>query len=443
MNKLFYLIIVCLTVINIFGQVPDTILIETTRIKGFGPFETTFPFLNPIPKDNPWFNCVPEIKGIPTDLDKLIFATEQTDFMQYTYQSYYGHKISEEHFNECKNDWNWQPYDSDFTKEHLKLDIAVVAGYNKNDSLVIKVDINNNYDLSDESYFTLPEKLPGQNFWGRYNDNLPFEVEYEYYDGKSIKQAKTWTYLDYSPMFFDEMDQNRNFPDFVITFPQHYKGEFYFNGKKYFATIKSDRVTFRSNYNIKIWESDRPQVYATKIAEVNKDGFIKLDDYYYRFAKASIDGSQIILVKDKSAIEKGGNQVGFKAIDFSKLDINGNLQALSSLKGEYILLDFWGTWCSGCREDIPKLKSLFETYKDKNFEIIGIANDEVEKVRRYVNTNEIKWPQIVESKDKSIIVDYNIISYPTNILIDPEGNIIERGLRAPELEQKLSEIFKK
>ena len=443
MNKLSYLIIVCLTVINILGQVPDTILIETTRMKGFGPFEATFPFLSPIPKDNPWYNCVPEIKGIPTDLDKLTFATEQTDFMQYTYQCYYEHKISKEHFNECKNEWNWQPSDSDFTKESVKLDIAVAAGYNKNDSLVIKVDRNNNYDLSDDSYFTLPEKLPGQNFWGRYNDNLPFEVLYEYYDGKSIKQAKAWTYIDYSPLFFDEMDPDRNFPDFVITFPQYYKGEFYFNGKKYFAAIKSDRVTFRSNYKIKIWESDRPPVYATKIAEVIKDGFIKLDDYYYRFAKASIDGSLIILVKDKSAVEKGGNQVGSKAIDFSKLDIKGKLQELSSFKGEYILLDFWGTWCSGCRDDIPKLKFLFETYKNKNFEIIGIANDEVEKVRRFVNTNEIKWPQIVESKDKSIIADYNIISYPTNILIDPEGNIIERGLRAHELEQKLSEIFGK
>jgi len=428
--------------INVSAQIPDTIKINTERVKGYGPFPSSFSFIQTLQSDNPWVNTTPEIKGIPDDLEYIMLGIQQTDFLQHTYQSYYANKIDEELFNSCKSNWSWEPSTSEYSKEFVKVDIAVVAGYDSTGLLKIKVDKNNNYDLSDDNYFTLPEKIPGQYFWGRYTDLMPFEVSYEYYDGKSIIPAKAWLYLDYSPDMYSSKKDKPNPIVLAIAFTEFHKGEFYINGKKYFAAVNSDRTTFRENYSIKIWDADSSIEISNFDSGVSRNGFVKIEDYYYKFDKTSIDGSIITLVKDRSVLEKGGNQVGIKAINFIGKSINGNIIELSKLKGNYVLLDFWGTWCAPCREEIPKLKSIYEEYKDKNFIMIGIANDEIENLIKFTDENEVKWDQIVQSIDKNIITDYGVVGYPTTFLIDTDGKVIAKNLRATELSEKLSKIFK-
>ena len=429
--------------ITVNAQFPDTLKINTERVNGYGPFARSFSFIETLPADNPWINAIPEIKGIPNNLEYMMFGTEQTDFLQHTYQSYYANKINEELFNSCKMDWIWQPLPSEYTNQFVKLDIAVVAGYDSTGILKIKVDKNNNYDFSDDEYFTLPAKLPGQNFWGRYTDLMPFEVSYEYYDGKSINQAKAWLYLDYSPELYASKKEKPYPIVLAIDYAEHHIGEFYINGKKYFAAIKSDRATFRENYSIKVWKDEDSTESSTLEPGILRNGFVKIEDYYYRFDKASIDGKIITLVKDRSVLEKGGNQIGYNAINFVAKSINGKTLNLNKLKGNYVLLDFWGTWCSPCREEIPKLKSIYEEYKDKNFVMIGIANDEIDKLKEFIDENDVRWEQILQSNDKNIISDFGVVSYPTTFLIDIDGVIIAKNLRALELSEKLIELFGK
>jgi hypothetical protein len=76
------------------AQFPDTIRIKTERVRGYGPFERSASFIQPLTEDNPWNKATPNYKGIPDTLNYLMFATEQTDFLQYTYQSYYNNKIN-------------------------------------------------------------------------------------------------------------------------------------------------------------------------------------------------------------------------------------------------------------------------------------------------------------------------------------------------------------
>jgi peroxiredoxin len=438
----FFLIILIAFNTN-YAQFPDTIKIKTERVKGYGPFPRSFSFVQTLPEDNPWIKAFPKIKGIPNNLEYMMIGIEQTDFLQHTYQSYYSNKIGEELFNSCKSSWNWQPSFSEYSKEFVKLDIAVVAGYDSTGLLKIKVDKNNNYDLLDDEYFTFPEKIPGQNFWGRYTDLMPFEVRYEYYDGESIKQANVWLYLDYSPEIYNSKKDKPHPIVLAYDFAEHHSGEFYVNGKKYFASIKSDRATFRENYSIKV-ESDNDSSESPNLEPgISRNGLIKIEDYYYKFDKASIDGSSIILLKDSNVLEKGGNQVGLKAINFVGKSINGNEVELNKLKGKYVFLDFWGTWCAPCRDEIPKLKSVWEEFKDNNFIMIGIANDGIEDLKNFVEKNEIKWEQIAQTNDKIIISDYGVFSYPTTFLINEEGEIIAKNLRAVELRDKLSELFSK
>ena len=89
------------------------------------------------------------------------------------------------------------------------------------------------------------------------------------------------------------------------------------------------------------------------------------------------------------------------------------------------------------------MKSIYSEYQNENFTLIGIANDNFEALQDFVKKQEIKWEQILQSEDKSIIADYGVTGYPTTFLIDPEGKIISKNIRAVELSEKLKEIFGK
>lgn len=437
------LTIICLISNISFAQLPDTIRIKTERVKGYGPFERSTSFIQPLTEDNPWNKAIPDYKGIPDTLQFLMFATEQTDFLQYTYQCYYNNLIGDEVYESCKSSWNWNPSPNEYTKDLVKVNIGVVAGYDSNGELKIKVDKNNNYDFSDDEYFTLPEKIAGQNFWGRYTDLNPFEVEYENFKDGNIHKLKTWIYIDYSePMYYSKKEKY-NPIILYIGFAEHRSGEFIVNGLKYKIAVKSDRATYRMNSKIKLWRENDDSELNPLQAEIAINGFLQIENQYYRFSSVTSDGSEIILIKDRTVLERGGNQVGFKAINFISKTLSGKTIELDKLKGNYVYLDFWGTWCSPCREEIPILKSIYSEYQNENFALIGIANDNFEALQDFVRKQEINWEQILQSDDKSIIAAYGVTGYPTTFFIDPDGKIISKNIRAVELSEKLAEIFGK
>lgn len=146
--------------------------------------------------------------------------------------------------------------------------------------------------------------------------------------------------------------------------------------------------------------------------------------------------------------------VGATAPDFIKNDMNGNPFKLSSLKGKYVLVDFWGSWCGPCRASHPHLKQVYNKYKDKGFEILGIASEKVndldkakESWKKAVETDGITWMQVINNDNKGAQHDvtrlYGIEGYPTKILLDKEGKILAKwlGNESEELDNKLKEIF--
>jgi thiol-disulfide isomerase/thioredoxin len=142
------------------------------------------------------------------------------------------------------------------------------------------------------------------------------------------------------------------------------------------------------------------------------------------------------------------------APDFIKNDMNGNPFKLSSLKGKYVLVDFWGSWCGPCRASHPHLKQVYNKYKDKGFEILGIASEKVndlntakESWKKAVETDGITWMQVINNDNKGAQHDvtrlYGIEGYPTKLLLDKEGKILAKwlGNESEELDNKLKEIF--
>ena len=118
-------------------------------------------------------------------------------------------------------------------------------------------------------------------------------------------------------------------------------------------------------------------------------------------------------------------QVGAVAPDFTLMDINGKPLALSSLRGKWVVLDFWGSWCIWCIKGMPKMKEYYAKYQDK-LEILGVdCNDTVEKWKEAVAKHEIPWLHVYWDKENgdNPLELYHVDSFPTKIILDPEGRI--------------------
>jgi len=114
---------------------------------------------------------------------------------------------------------------------------------------------------------------------------------------------------------------------------------------------------------------------------------------------------------------------GKPAPDFTLKDINGKDLSLSSLRGKFVVLDFWGAWCGWCIKGMPKMKEYYAKYKGK-FEILGIdCNDSPEKWKKAVADHQLPWLHVYNPKNGTVPSTYAITGFPTKIVVDPEGKI--------------------
>ncbi len=442
MGRILLNLFILLTYVSItFAS--DTLIVKTVKVKGFGPFRHGVHPLKELTKDNPWYNCKPDIKGIPDTLKNKVIFFEQTDFWQYAFQCFKNKKIGSELFSSYKTNFTSDPDMAFVSQNDLKVSIPIVAGFNAMNQVVVVVDRNNNYDLSDDPPYIIPPKLPGQIYWGRYHDGLPFEIKYEYFNGKHMKTGKTWIYVDYDYSIYNLPDSIiSNMPvQIAMNFAEHRVGTFNINGQKYELAIYSTRPVYRSSTILMVKRVTKKSFNEKYSNEVRVGEKVRIGNFFYRFEKVLNAGESVMLTK-LSKIDQGfGTEIGSMAFLFTSKSINGELIDLKKLRGNYVLLDFWGTWCAPCVAEIPTLKEVLQKYGSKNFKLIGIANDTGEKVKAFVNQNEISWPQILQQKSKEIINLYNVKSYPTTFLIDPEGRIIAKNIRGKQLKLKLAELL--
>ncbi|MGW8121826.1 thioredoxin-like domain-containing protein [Roseivirga echinicomitans] len=106
---------------------------------------------------------------------------------------------------------------------------------------------------------------------------------------------------------------------------------------------------------------------------------------------------------------------------------NGETFELYSLKGKYVLVDFWGVWCGPCVEEMPLVKEYQEKYKDQ-LTILGInSGDSMEKMINFLKENNYEWQQVLaQNETEDLVLKYNVAGFPTKFILDPDGRIINR-----------------
>ncbi|MGG7036076.1 MAG: TlpA family protein disulfide reductase [Flavobacterium sp.] len=173
-----------------------------------------------------------------------------------------------------------------------------------------------------------------------------------------------------------------------------------------------------------------------KSADLAKLNNPKLDPAFVTLQKQTIEKSTVGIKKyyDKKLGAAKMNNTPSAPFDYE--NYNGSKTSLASLKGKYVYIDVWATWCGPCRQELPYLKQMEEKYHGKNIEFVSISVDRVadhDKWKQFVTEKELKGTQLFadNSFNSDFIKAYGIDSIPRFILIDPSGKIVSSDADRP------------
>lgn len=377
------------------------------------------------------------------DNDSVIISTLNTDYNQFYYQMYQRGFIDKDQFVR-------KGIDSliELNKPNQIQLLANIKFEGGTQTLVI--DDNNNGDFSDDKVVIFDK-----DFRIDANDSLKIEslpiLNFKYWNYKDSQidsfKRKVIVYpsLNYFTFSSTENEISKK-SRLVLHLMDYWSSSLETENQKYDIAIQG----FKNSY-LKILIkpdslnfSSKSYVFNNNFSYQIKDS-IELDNKIYIIDSITNDVSKLILKHIPSKKNIYGYRAGQKVRNVALNDLLGNKINLSEItkKKPFTILDFWGTWCKPCIEEIPKLKNFYTTYS-KDINLVSIAYDkDVEKVKNFTASNAMIWPQLFadRSKREGVINDLHIEEFPTLILLDANQKIIYRGSGSESLDE-IKEILK-
>jgi peroxiredoxin len=214
-------------------------------------------------------------------------------------------------------------------------------------------------------------------------------------------------------------------------------------------------------YEMKVLKDDRRQqeiafikahpdylvsIEALKDAVGYLPGDIRMYDKLFNGLNKNVRKSKEGLVLKKTIDGFMTVRIGAEAPLFQSPDTSGNAISLKELRGKYVLLDFWASWCGPCREENPNVVNAYEQFKDKHFTVLGISLDRSDKRDAWIKAikdDGLVWHHVSDLKfwNNEVAKLYSVRSIPQNFLLDPQGKIVAANLRGEELFRKLQELI--
>jgi len=241
-------------------------------------------------------------------------------------------------------------------------------------------------------------------------------------------------------------------------------------GKKYRQASAKDKQALskqlleikkrRDNYPFKFLKEHPDNYYALMLTdylvETRREDIEKISKYYNELSedlKTTEFGKsvnrKIKAMADRMAALRA-TEIGKKAPNFSAPNPEGEIIALKDVLGKVTIVDFWAAWCGPCRRENPNVVKVYEQYKDKGLEIIGVSLDGNRRQKdpkaawkKAIKDDNLTWHQVSNLKyfNDPIARSYNIRSIPATFVLDENGVIIATNLRGKALEAKISEIL--
>lgn len=168
-----------------------------------------------------------------------------------------------------------------------------------------------------------------------------------------------------------------------------------------------------------------------------------LEEIGARFAQARPNHPQVKPFLENLIRLKGAAE-GSEAPEIALNTPEGTVLPLSSLRGKYVLIDFWASWCGPCRRENPNVIKTYAKYKDKGFEIYGVSLDKDRQAwLKAIEVDQLTWKHVSDLQYWNSVAAqaYQVSSIPMTFLLDPQGKIIAKGLRGETLNQYLENLF--